>query len=128
MAAGKPAAKKSRGAPASPMVSKQFAELAGTPIVIHTLRRFDESKQIHSMCVAVRKQEIKTFQAALQREAFAGDVRLIEGGENRQESVANALAAVKADANDIVLVHDAVRPFLTTDLIARVIAAATKHG
>src|SRR5205085_7949538 len=48
--------------------------------------------------------------------------------ENRQESVANALAALKADANDIVLVHDAVRPFITTDLIGRVIAAVAKYG
>ena len=56
------------------------------------------------------------------------NVKLVEGGEHRQHSVANALAAIAADADDIVLVHDAVRPFVTPEIIAEVIGAARKHG
>ena len=52
----------------------------------------------------------------------------MEGGEHRQESVARALAAVSAAADDIVLVHDAVRPFVTEEIIQDVIRAAQKYG
>ena len=52
----------------------------------------------------------------------------MEGGEHRQQSVANALARVKAAPDDIVLVHDAVRPFVDNEIIASVIAGAEKHG
>ena len=55
-------------------------------------------------------------------------MQLIEGGEHRQHSVANALAAVSAAPDDIVLVHDAVRPFVTQEIIHEVIEAAHRHG
>lgn len=108
--------------------SKQFAELGGVPILIHTLRRFAASPQVNEMFVALRKAEIKQFQPRLNQETFADKVHLVEGGENRQQSVANALAQVTASADDIVLVHDAVRPFVDDAVINSVIAAAKKHG
>jgi 2-C-methyl-D-erythritol 4-phosphate cytidylyltransferase len=64
----------------------------------------------------------------LNQEPFANRVHLVEGGDNRQQSVANALAQVKADANDVVLVHDAVRPFIDAEVITNVINAVKKHG
>lgn len=132
MAAGKVPARKSpvpKSLDLQPQAlpSKQFADLLGTPILIHTLRRFAEVKQIDSIYIALRKQDIKPFQSTVIQESFAGRVHLVEGGENRQQSVANALATIHADPKDVILVHDAVRPFITTDLINRVITAATKH-
>ena len=56
------------------------------------------------------------------------EVNLVEGGEHRQQSVANAIMAVAAAADDIVLVHDAVRPFVTKEIIQDVIQAAQKYG
>lgn len=119
MAAGK------AGAP-----SKQFFELAGQPILIHTLRRFAECSQVTRMFVALRQNEIEGFQQLLQREDFATRVELVEGGENRQQSVANAMARLEplAKPEDIVLVHDGVRPFINTELINGIIAAVLKHG
>ena len=114
--------------PSDPPRSKQFAELGGTPILIHTLRRFATSPQVSDMYVALRKTEIKEFQPRLKQENFADRVHLVEGGENRQSSVANALAQVKASADDIVLVHDAVRPFVDDSLINSVISATKKFG
>src|SRR5206468_9555440 len=55
-------------------------------------------------------------------------IELVEGGEHRQQSVANAMAAVSAESDDIVLVHDAVRPFVTAEVIHDVIEAARKYG
>lgn len=108
--------------------SKQFAEIGGTPILIHTLRRFAENAQVNEIFVALRKAEIKQFQPRLNQEPFANRVHLVEGGDNRQQSVANALAQVKADVNDVVLVHDAVRPFIDAEVITNVINAVKKHG
>jgi 2-C-methyl-D-erythritol 4-phosphate cytidylyltransferase len=114
-----------------PAPSKQFTELAGTPILIHTLRKFAASADVAEIFVVLRANEIEGFRARLEKEAkdvLKKNVRLVEGGEHRQQSVAHALAAISAAADDIVLVHDAVRPFVTTEIIRDVIAAARKHG
>src|SRR5260370_17610357 len=111
--------------------TKQFAELDGTPILVHTLRRFAKSPDITEILVALRQTEIALFRARLEKEApelLAKKTVLLEGGEHRQQSVANALAAVSASAEDIVLVHDAVRPFVTEEMINEVITAASKYG
>ncbi len=59
---------------------------------------------------------------------FTGRVRVVEGGDNRQESVAHALAALPAGPDDIVLVHDAVRPLIDAATIDRTIDAVIEHG
>jgi 2-C-methyl-D-erythritol 4-phosphate cytidylyltransferase len=108
---------------------KQFTELGGTPILIHTLRRFAASPRVNEIVVALRKDEITGFQERLRGEsALAGKTRLVEGGEHRQHSVANALATVHAAADDVVLVHDAVRPFVTPEIIEQVVQGAEKLG
>ena len=114
-----------------PAPTKQFAELDGTPILVHTLRRFAKSPDVAEILVALRKTEIARFRTRLEKEPtpiLAKKTVLLEGGEHRQQSVANALAAVSASADDIVLVHDAVRPFVTEEMIHEVITAANKFG
>jgi 2-C-methyl-D-erythritol 4-phosphate cytidylyltransferase len=108
--------------------SKQFFEIQGVPIVIHTLRVFARNNQISQIVVALRKNEIERFTRQLEKEKLNAKVELVEGGEHRQESVANALAHLKAAPGDIVLVHDAVRPFVDDEIIANVIHEAEKHG
>src|SRR6266850_4848562 len=111
--------------------SKQFKELGGIPILIHTLRKFVACPEVYEIVVALRKNEIAGFRTQLEKqypEILDKRLQLVEGGEHRQNSVASALAAVAADADDIVLVHDGVRPFVTPEIIAEVIAAAQKHG
>src|SRR5450432_2940058 len=127
--AAAPAAKTAKPKKSAP--SKQFTELAGAPILIHTLRRFAQSPEINEIIVALRQAEIAPFRARLEKEApeiLAKRTVLLEGGESRQQSVANALAAVSAAVDDIVLVHDAVRPFVTEEMIHEVIAGASKYG
>lgn len=111
--------------------SKQFKELGGVPILVHTLRKFAANAAIYEIVIALRKNEIAGFREQLEKqfpEIGRKQVRIVEGGEHRQNSVANALAAIVADPDDIVLVHDAVRPFLTDEIITGVIEAAKKHG
>ncbi len=111
--------------------SKQFVELGGTPVLVRTLRAVASSAEVAEIFVALRKMAIAPFQAQLEREApeiLKKKTVLLEGGENRQQSVRNALDAVAAAAGDIILVHDAVRPFVTEETIRAVVAAATKYG
>jgi 2-C-methyl-D-erythritol 4-phosphate cytidylyltransferase len=107
---------------------KQFLALAGEPILIHSLRAFASVDRVTAIYVAVRKTEIERVQAQVAEHGFADKVHVVEGGENRQESVAHALAAVPAGDDDIVLVHDAVRPLIDSATIARTIEAVEQHG
>ncbi len=68
--------------------SKQFFELQGTPILIHTLRKFDECSRVTEIVVALRSNEKAAFESAVAREHFRKPVRVVEGGEHRQDSVA----------------------------------------
>jgi 2-C-methyl-D-erythritol 4-phosphate cytidylyltransferase len=68
------------------------------------------------------------FSRRLQLENIHAKVALVEGGEHRQDSVANALASLLAAPDDIVLVHDAVRPFVDDEIIAGVVHEVEKHG
>lgn len=114
-----------------PHLSKQFTELAGTPILIHTLRRFAAVAEVSEIWIALRENEIESFRERLQKETDAAQrkkIELVVGGEHRQQSVQHALNRIAAAADDIVLVHDAVRPLVSSDVIHEVIAAARKYG
>jgi len=111
--------------------SKQFKELGGVPILVHTLRKLAAHPAVYEIVVALRKSEISGFRIQLEKqypEILVKRLQIVEGGEHRQNSVANALAAVAADPEDVVLVHDAVRPFVTQEIISEVIEAAQKYG
>lgn len=111
--------------------SKQFTELGGTPILIHTLRRFAAVDAVSEIWIALRENEIVGFRARLEQEAkdlLKKKVEFVTGGEHRQQSVEHALNAVGAAADDVLLVHDAVRPFVTSEIIEEVIEAAKKYG
>jgi 2-C-methyl-D-erythritol 4-phosphate cytidylyltransferase len=114
-----------------PGSTKQFAELDGVPVLVRTLAQFAENPSVSKILVALRGSEMAPFRARLQADfpqILAKDPVLVEGGEHRQESVANALASISAAPDDIVLVHDAVRPFVTEEVIAGVVEAAQRYG
>lgn len=107
---------------------KQFLELGGLPLLVHSLRVLEASHVISAIVLAVPKSEMEYCRRDIVSAHGFKKVRaVVEGGEERQDSVGRGLAAVGDDA-DIVLVHDAVRPFLTGEMIARVVEAAAKHG
>ena len=107
---------------------KQFLELRGTPILIHTLRAFTELPSVVGVYVAVRKAEVPRLRSLLAAHQVGGKVHIVEGGDTRQSSVANALAAVEGQEMDVVLVHDGVRPLIDSATITRTIEAVERHG
>ncbi len=108
--------------------AKQFTEIGGVPILVHTVRKFVAVPQVTELCIALRKPEMAHTEERLKKESGGKRLRVVEGGEHRQQSVSNALAAIQAAADDIVLVHDAVRPFVDSEIIGNVIQAAQKYG
>jgi 2-C-methyl-D-erythritol 4-phosphate cytidylyltransferase len=104
---------------------KQFLKLNGTPIVILSLRRIASCPLVTDLIVATRADEVQRLEERITREKFKQPVRVVKGGDSRQDSVAAALREVPSDT-EIVLVHDAVRPFVTVEQITRVIEEARR--
>jgi 2-C-methyl-D-erythritol 4-phosphate cytidylyltransferase len=102
---------------------KQFLALDGVPLLVFTVRRLAACLAITDFIIATRAEEIDSVTASVAAEKLGRTVRVVRGGDSRQDSVANALAEVSSEA-DLILVHDAVRPLVTVNQIERVIAEA----
>jgi 2-C-methyl-D-erythritol 4-phosphate cytidylyltransferase len=108
-------------------VPKQFLELDGVPLVIFTLRRIAACAAVTDFFISTRADDIVSLQNTVAKAALGRPARVVHGGDTRQQSVANALAQIDP-STEIVLVHDAVRPFVTPEQVARVIAEARTRG
>lgn len=106
---------------------KQFLALEGVPIVIHTLRKFARCALIQEIIVPLREADSARLDGLLKQEGLADRVRTVPGGTYRQDSVYNGFCQV-APGTDVVVVHDAVRPFVEVDLIGAVINEAYAKG
>jgi 2-C-methyl-D-erythritol 4-phosphate cytidylyltransferase len=105
---------------------KQFLHIGGGTILARTLRPFLRHPAVSTIIVAAPADHLARTRRLVGR-IGRRRVEVVAGGATRQESVGNALRAVPADA-DIILVHDAVRPFIDRRLIDAVAAAAAAHG
>ena len=118
-----------RMAASSGVVPKQFLSLAGVPVLVHALRAFLAVPRITAIFVAVREPEQERMRTLLAGHGLGHRIVVVTGGDARQHSVANALAALPSQsADDIVLIHDAVRPLVDPATIERTIDAITQHG
>ena len=106
---------------------KQFLQLEGVPILLHTIRKFARCEAVGEIVVALRGDDIAWVQDLLDAEQLAKPVRLVVGGDSRQQSVENALSHLDADT-ELVAVHDAVRPFVELDAVEKVIEEAAACG
>ncbi len=106
---------------------KQFLELDGMPLILFTLRRLAASAAITEFFISTRAEDIVSLQDTVAKAGLGRPARVVHGGDTRQQSVANALAQVDP-TTEIVLVHDAVRPFVTLEQVERVIVEARTRG
>jgi 2-C-methyl-D-erythritol 4-phosphate cytidylyltransferase len=112
----------------SGMSRKQFMLLDDDPVAIHTIRKFVASRKVDAILVAMRAEDMASFRERLDREQYSKPVELVEGGRNRQESVANCLTRISENDTEVVSVHDAVRPFVTVAQIDESIEQAKRDG
>jgi 2-C-methyl-D-erythritol 4-phosphate cytidylyltransferase len=106
---------------------KQFLSLEGVPIFVHTLRKFGASAAVDEIYLGVRAEEMDRAAKQIASEQVGKNVRLVAGGASRQETVARCLDQAPA-GTDVVIVHDAVRPFVELTMIQQVVDAARKEG
>jgi 2-C-methyl-D-erythritol 4-phosphate cytidylyltransferase len=116
---------------------KQFLSLAGVPVLVHSLRAFLAVERVEAVYLAVRRTEIERVSAlvaefGLGTPGAGSKVHVVEGGDHRQASVANALTRLIREMScsdtDVVLVHDAARPLIDSSTIDRTIDAVIEHG
>lgn len=107
---------------------KQFLELAGTPIIFHTLKPFELCDSIQEIIVVLPADEVAGFHSLADRAGLRKLARVVPGGETRAQSVALGLETIKASNVEIVAVHDGVRPFVTPEEITLAVDAARTSG
>jgi 2-C-methyl-D-erythritol 4-phosphate cytidylyltransferase len=108
--------------------AKQFLELNGTPIIIHTLRRFEQCAAIHEIFVVLPASDTASFLTLAAKYGLRKLTRVVTGGATRAESVWRGLQAIRPATAEIVAVHDGVRPFVTPEEISLTIEAAKASG
>ena len=116
-----------RGTRAGGGQPKQFRALAGIPLLIHTLRRFEESTEIDEIVVVAPVDET-TFHLQANHWGLKKLTRVVEGDATRSGSVWRGLESLNAATTGIVAVHDGVRPFVTPEEIDRTVRAAGESG
>jgi 2-C-methyl-D-erythritol 4-phosphate cytidylyltransferase len=120
------------GASGGAPTPKQFLSISGVPVLVHCLRAFLSVERVEAIYVAVRSTEMERVRTQLTEFGLDSKVHVVEGGDQRQQSVSNALALLvsqnSCSDDDVVLVHDAARPLIDTPTIERTIDAVAEHG
>ena len=107
---------------------KQFLQLAGTPIIFHTLKPFELCDSIQEVIVVLPAEESAEFLAQAGKRGLRKLARVVPGGTTRADSVKRGLQAIRAATAEIIAVHDGVRPFVTVEEIENTIEAARRDG
>ena len=108
--------------------AKQFLELSGTPIIIHTLSRFERCAEVGEVVVVVAQGDVGAFLELAEQYELGKLARVVGGGETRTESVWRGLQSIGPGAANVVAVHDAVRPFVTPEEIGATVREAERCG
>ena len=106
---------------------KQFLKLAGVPIFVHTLRKIAACDEISEIFMAAPREDVRAIEETLRAEKLDKVVNVVTGGDHRQDSVRNCLDVIFPDT-ELVLVHDAVRPFVSIAQISAAIQEASRSG
>ncbi|MBU3188441.1 2-C-methyl-D-erythritol 4-phosphate cytidylyltransferase [Clostridium bowmanii] len=109
---------------------KQFIDIYGKPIVVHTIEAFDIHEQIDAIAVVCLKEWHEDIKIWTRKYELNKVKWIVDGGETRQESVFNGLKAIEEDVSpeDIVVIHDSARPLISHRIIVNNIEGAKKYG
>lgn len=111
-------------------LKKQYLHLGGAPILQHTLKAFDTAGSVDRICLVVPGEDISYCQKIIFDDvAFSKEIHITAGGRERQESSYNGLRFFNDhNEDDIIIIHDGVRPLVSHDEIESSIAGAEKYG
>ncbi|MCD7773158.1 MAG: 2-C-methyl-D-erythritol 4-phosphate cytidylyltransferase [Ruminococcus sp.] len=117
----------------SSVIPKQFIEVGGVPIIIHTLKNMLKVTRFDRIYIAAREDYIEYLVQQVEKNVDEPHkVRIIAGGKERMDSIHNVTAAIESENgitdDDVIVIHDAVRPFVTEKILNDSIDAAAKYG
>lgn len=107
---------------------KQFLEIGGKPLLIHTLEKFQNCAAIDEIVLILSENEIENFRSTLEKSQISKLSKIVAGGKTRAESVRNGIYSLDAETVKIVAVHDGARPFVTPEEISATVEKAAKDG
>jgi len=105
---------------------KQLKIMGGRPLLFYTLKPFIDSDLIFEIVVVASKNDVQQLSRELKSMISVKPVTVVSGGNTRQKSVFNGLKAA-SDSSELICVHDAVRPFVTKELIEKTVNACSEH-
>lgn len=111
-------------------IPKQYLEIEGKPVLIHTLELFEEHDEIDKIYLAINADYIEYTEELIEDFQITKVAGIAEGGSSAQDSIYNALRKAREEnpGDSIVLIHDGVRPFIDYDVISRNIEGVRQHG
>lgn len=107
---------------------KQFLNLLGKPVILHSLLKFQKCKEVKSIYISASKEYFNLLHTIAAKNSITKLRALVEGGKTRFESVRNAFNQVECKVSDIILIHDAARPNVTKSDISELIKTSRKYG
>ncbi|WP_019244353.1 MULTISPECIES: 2-C-methyl-D-erythritol 4-phosphate cytidylyltransferase [Bacillus] len=108
--------------------NKVFLELAGVPLIVQTIKVFDQDNHCQKIILPINLEEKAIFEQLIEQYHFVKPIQLVAGGKERQNSVYNGLKSTSQERDAIVLVHDGARPFVTQELIHDLVKSSKLHG
>ena len=109
-------------------IPKQFVEIAGKPVIVHTVGCFERCEAVDGIVVVTGSDQIDRMREVLAAEGFSKVADIVEGGPSRAESVSRGFEAAWKRSCDVVAIHDGARPVVSSADIAATFAAAERDG
>jgi 2-C-methyl-D-erythritol 4-phosphate cytidylyltransferase len=107
---------------------KQFIDLKGKPVIVHTIENFNDIEDIKSIVIAVHSEWFTFTKELVQTYKLEKVKDIVVGGKERQDSIFNALHSKAAKDTDLIIIHDAIRPFVSQQSIKKIINQAEDNG
>jgi len=107
---------------------KQYLKFHGKELIVYTLEVFQKNKLVDEIIISAETSYFSLLEEIKRKFNLTKISKIVEGGEERQDSVYNALKSIKANNDDLVAVHDAARPLLPEDILAKAINTAKEKG
>jgi 2-C-methyl-D-erythritol 4-phosphate cytidylyltransferase len=109
-------------------VPKQYLKFNSKELIVYTLEVFQKNRLIDEIIIAAEKPYFPLLKKIKEKYKLTKIKKIVDGGKKRQDSVYNALSAINADKDDLIVVHDAARPLLTASVLNNAISIAEKKG
>jgi 2-C-methyl-D-erythritol 4-phosphate cytidylyltransferase len=107
---------------------KMFTLLAGKPVVAHSIKAFEDTREIDEIIIVAKTERVAEFEDLIRSARFKKVKAIVAGGSERHNSVWNGLQAIQGAGSELVVVHDGARPLTTPKLIRECLQAAKEHG